>query len=286
MKEDLTGKVFGRLTVLESSDRRYKDGTKLWKCRCECGNIKHLLGRELKKGTTKSCGCLKKELASKKFLHDLTGKKFGKLTVIERADDYILKSGNKEPCWKCRCECGSATIVLAHNLKNGTTKSCGCLKKHEDLIGKKFGKLIVLGFEYEKNGQYFEKCRCECGNIAVVNSTSLKRGLTKSCGCIRNESSTKTAKKMFVADTNIYIPLGKRKLNKNNTSGYTGVTKKQNGKWVAYITFQKKRYYLLEDYDINIAIAARKEAEQNLYSNFLEWYAQTYPERLNKIKNK
>jgi hypothetical protein len=59
-------------------------------------------------------------------LIDLTGKKYGKLTVIERAGS--CKSGSQ---WKCICECGKESIVAACNLKNGEVKSCGCLNiKH------------------------------------------------------------------------------------------------------------------------------------------------------------
>jgi hypothetical protein len=66
---------------------------------------------------------------------DLTGQHFGRLTVIERAGSYRPhgKYGNhSEPLWRCLCDperggCGKETFVIAHNLKNGSTKSCGCL---------------------------------------------------------------------------------------------------------------------------------------------------------------
>ncbi len=56
-------------------------------------------------------------------LIDLTGKKFGKLTVIKRAPNK-----NKEVYWDCYCDCGNNTIKKGKSLKNGDTKSCGCLK--------------------------------------------------------------------------------------------------------------------------------------------------------------
>ena len=59
-------------------------------------------------------------------LKNLTGQRFGKLTVIERADDYIDKNGEKHVCWKCKCLCGNECIVKGHDLRNGHTKSCGC----------------------------------------------------------------------------------------------------------------------------------------------------------------
>lgn len=55
---------------------------------------------------------------------DLTGKRFGKLTVIKR----VYKK-DKNVCWLCRCDCGNETIVAANHLKDGHTTSCGCVHK-------------------------------------------------------------------------------------------------------------------------------------------------------------
>jgi len=70
---------------------------------------------------------------------DLTGLKFGKLTVIERAENSPI--GHTR--WDCRCECGNETIVSSSDLKSGNTKSCGCLKKknnfkHGDIKSKEY----------------------------------------------------------------------------------------------------------------------------------------------------
>lgn len=59
-------------------------------------------------------------------LINLIGKKFGKLAVIERAEND--KSGQTQ--WLCECDCGNRIIVQRSNLKSGNTKSCGCYKKH------------------------------------------------------------------------------------------------------------------------------------------------------------
>ncbi len=57
---------------------------------------------------------------------DLSGMKFGKLTVLRRSSDV---GGGKKPVvkWICRCECGKVCIVSGDSLKTGHTKSCGCL---------------------------------------------------------------------------------------------------------------------------------------------------------------
>lgn len=55
------GAVFGRLTVIrETEERKYKNV--VYECRCQCGNIKHVRGSELKSGNVKSCGCLRAEI--------------------------------------------------------------------------------------------------------------------------------------------------------------------------------------------------------------------------------
>ena len=57
---------------------------------------------------------------------DLTGRRFGKLVVIKKADK---KDRQKHLMWLCKCECGKEIIVVGYSLKNGNTKSCGWLKK-------------------------------------------------------------------------------------------------------------------------------------------------------------
>lgn len=63
---DLTGKKFGRLTVLGISPRKIKSRDACWLCRCTCGNEISVIGRSLRRGATQSCGCLQRELLSQK----------------------------------------------------------------------------------------------------------------------------------------------------------------------------------------------------------------------------
>ena len=60
-----------------------------------------------------------------KFI-DLTGKRFGKLTVIKRTDDYISPKGKHSVRWLCQCEYGTVKAIAQSSLKSGDTQSCGC----------------------------------------------------------------------------------------------------------------------------------------------------------------
>ncbi len=121
--KDLTGKKFGRLSVLERGlNKRNKPA---WKCLCDCGNIVEIAGCELKQNQTKSCGCLRKDLLKK----DIAGNKYGKLTAIKP-----LRI-NTSTIWLCECECGNFHECTINHLEMNQVKSCGCwFKKTEEVM--------------------------------------------------------------------------------------------------------------------------------------------------------
>ena len=61
---------------------------------------------------------------------DRTGQKYGHLTVIERAENYVSLKGSEGVRWKCLCDCGKEVIVCSTSLVSGSTKSCGCYREH------------------------------------------------------------------------------------------------------------------------------------------------------------
>ena len=133
---------------------------------------------------------------------DLTGQKYGRLTVIKEngrsKTGYVL--------WLCRCECGNLVTVISSNLLTGNTTSCGCRfketrtynqrKQREELIkqdikGKKFGRLTAVSpTNQRKQRSVVWQCLCECGNTKYVSRKDLTNGLVKSCGCLRNRKNS------------------------------------------------------------------------------------------------
>lgn len=124
---DLTGKHFGRLTVIRRAPNG-KDGRAKWLCRCECGNERIISGKCLRNGHTQSCGCLARDINSERSLIDHTGERFGRLVVLSRADDYVAPNGKHHVQWLCQCDCGAQTVVDVCQLTGGKTLSCGCYK--------------------------------------------------------------------------------------------------------------------------------------------------------------
>lgn len=80
-------------------------------------------------------------------------------------------------------------ICLRSYRENRSCNSCGRKKTKQNLIGKIFGKLTVIGAAPYRNtdpGPYW-KCKCECGNITEVRTRSLIDGITKTCGSISHK---------------------------------------------------------------------------------------------------
>src|SRR2546430_826264 len=115
VKIDLIGRTFGNLTVL-SFALRNRWGGSTWLCKCLCGKETIVTGGHLTKGVTKSCGC-KRGLKLNKYhnnrLIDITGKKYGLLTVVNQH----LNPNKNETLWVCKCDCGNQIMAASHSLR-------------------------------------------------------------------------------------------------------------------------------------------------------------------------
>lgn len=119
--EDMTGRRFGRLVVLEKIK---ESGKAKYKVRCDCGREKVVLADNLRRGMTTSCGkCYRetKEFAMSR-VKDITGKRFGRLVVIKEL-------GNRKVL--CKCDCGKEKIINKSHLVDGDIRSCGCLLRNQ-----------------------------------------------------------------------------------------------------------------------------------------------------------
>ena len=113
---------------------------------------------------------------------DITGKKYGMLTVIER-----VKNVGNASMWKCKCDCGNEIIVPNMELKYGSKKSCGCTEVYNhmtfDLTGRRFDNVTVLEKAKSKDGERRWVCECDCGNKVEFSTRQLLHRSNLSCGC-------------------------------------------------------------------------------------------------------
>ena len=201
-KYDLLNQKFGKLTVVEKVRKNNKVA---WRCKCECGNEIISITHNLLAGIIVSCGCYRKENASKNFTKDLTGKTFSELTVLNATDERK----NGAIVWKCQCSCGNIAYVQTGNLSSGHTKSCGHLNKtnsqnRSQLIGQKFGRLEVIEYLGSNDkSQSIWKCKCDCGNYTTSTSALLNLGNKKSCGCLKSKGEEKIIK--LLQENNIFF---------------------------------------------------------------------------------
>lgn len=194
---NLTGQKYGKLLVLYPGEpviRKTGHKKTTWVCKCDCGKIVTIQTESLRSGRANSCGCKNAELRRE----DLTNQRFGKLIAIKPDTPHYTSGGNSIPHWICQCDCGNIVSVSTRSLKNGNTRSCGCLRaetmwqKTELLIGQKFGYLTILervkdNDDNSDRKRVKYKCKCDCGSIVIVRGEDLKSGKTQSCGCLKSK---------------------------------------------------------------------------------------------------
>lgn len=117
---------------------------------------------------------------------DVTGEKYGKLTAIKR----LNKNNHNSYTWLWKCDCGNLKEAPVNQVKYGNISSCGCAKKghstprkQRNLVGQKYGKLLVLKPLGKINGDahFYSLVRCDCGEEFSVKDTLLIN--KRICGC-------------------------------------------------------------------------------------------------------
>lgn len=242
-----------------------------------------------------------------KVKEDLTGKTFGRLTVIEQAEDYVCPDGRYNAQWLCECNCDEHTriVIRGSHLKRGHTQSCGCIRKekateYNKLIRKKTNKyklnledehgLYGIGYCYN-TGKEFYFDMDDYDKIKDYRWSEYKRS-NKNYSSVRAYNKD-TGATIFIhhiisgkyhdhADRNTF---NNRKYNlrqataqenarnvsisKNNKSGFIGVSwNERYRKWESYIGMNDHKTHLGKFNDKEDAIRARLEAEAKYFGEF------------------
>lgn len=283
---DLVGQKFNKLTVINRvSDYVYPDGKRMidrWECLCECGKKCIVYGKNLRLNKTKSCGCIKKDVAKERIV-DYTGHQFGSLTVI-RQIEKPEKYKNKGTYWLCRCTCGNEVIKIAADIKRENGKTCGkCPVNKYDMSGE-------IGVGYTSNNKifYFDKedfdlikgftwCQNSDGYIVAWNIKDkrfiymhrLITGASQNYVVDHIFHKKNDNRKEFLRVCKHQENIMNSQIQINNTSGCTGVKwNSQINKWTASIMIDRKGIYLGSFKLFEDAVKARIEAENKYFKEY------------------
>lgn len=130
-----------------------------------------------------------------------SGQRYGKLLVLERAPDRPRASQHgSRTFWLCRCDCGREVQVDSGSLATRNTSGCRWCGGSKSEAGKRYGRLVVVRsvlkntddryptppFKMRKQGTQW-LCLCDCGTEIITRGSNLRRGESKSCGCVATE---------------------------------------------------------------------------------------------------
>ena len=273
-RNDLAGKTFGRLTVVELAARR--NGRPRWVCRCECGAACEVVTHSLTSGLTRSCGCLRLDSPKRCTGSDgqpkYVGERYGKLTVL--STERRRKSGESRFFAVCVCDCGNTHGAWVNSLRTGHSTSCGCAQHVPKHGGSRTAEYRIL-----------MKVVQRCTNPSDPGFDSYGgRGITV---CDRWRESFES----FLADMGTRptprhsidridndrgyepgncrwaLPLTQsrnRRARSDSKSGFRGIGDR-SGRWVAYIVTNGKRTELGSHGSLESALAARLAAEERYW---------------------
>ena len=217
---------------------------------------------------------------------DLTDIRFGKLVAKRRAPN-----SGKRTMWECECDCGNVVTVCAGDLKNGHTKSCGCLvyeiePNEYDLSGRYAKMIFEDGTETIFNKKYYNFIKQYHWWVTDNHVFGYVDGRPRALAVvIMEEAEFIRIGRGYVVDHINRNPLDNRRSNlriatysennanhairKDNQYGCTGISYcKKSGRWSARINFEGKLIHLGFFCDKEDAIKARKRAEREYFGRF------------------
>ena len=223
-------------------------------------------------------------------LKDLTGQVFGRLTVIERAPNYITPKGQSKTVWHCKCNCGNDDdiLVMGTHLRSGHTVSCGCIQKERAVEANtkrnKYDEINGIGYingniQFYFSPEDFDKIKNHSWYLSN-NGYVQTRIDDKIVGIHR---LIMNAPDDMCVDHINHDKLNNRRENLrvctiqennfnqitrgNSESGRIGVVP-YNNKWLAQIGYDKSNIKLGIFENKEDAIEARKAAEEKYFGNF------------------
>lgn len=188
------------MVIEKTKNDKAKKKCTFWLCKCECGNTSIVSTTDLVSGKITQCWDCAHKASGKSKRKDLTGHRFGKLTVTKMLYSVKDKNGRIRTRCECKCDCGNIVIRNADKFKPDTLSSCGCARKEigmrlrKNIIGQKFGRLTVVE-DIPGTVPLKVRCKCDCGNEVILRKNDVMSSHTSSCGCLHSDRTRDTSTK-------------------------------------------------------------------------------------------
>lgn len=231
VKDDLTGRVFGNLTVIERGPDLIQGGKRraAWYCECSCGYPDKLLisGDSLKSGSTKSCGCIHRNNYAENNIYDLTGDHG--ICRMKDGHEFIFDLEDYDKIKRYTWHSSTRGYII-------TTRYIRGIKKHQGMMLHRY----LMGVEDID----WKECVVDHinGDIRDNRKSNLR---------VVSQSQNGMNSKISI----------------NNTSGVCGVNR-MNGRWAASITVNFEKIFLGIYDDFDDAVNARIEAEEKYFGEY------------------
>ena len=280
-----------------------------WLCECNCESHKQIIvtADNLRRGHTLSCGCVKAERSTEAQLIDMTGwvmSEHGvpdsRITVIHRVDDEIIPNGKHYIQYLCKCSCENKTEFIARgsSLRDGNTKSCGCLARELTSVRNKKSNIYDLSGEFgigwttNTNREFYfdledyDKIKDYCwyeakngnktGAYKMLASHTPGSGETMLfpwvIGCKYYDHINRNTfdnRKINLRPCTVAENTRNISISRNNTSGVIGVYwHKHNKKWYAELMKNGKKVFREGYSEFYDAVVARLRAEIKYFGEF------------------
>ena len=157
--------------LFRSSPLKSSNGAMRWVCKCDCGQIIHREGQQLRSGYAFSCGCTTRRMKN------AVGQRFGRLLVVQS----IGKTKHKSQIVSCLCDCGNTHNVVLSALVQNLVVSCGCL--HSEIVIKRNKDAALADGVASFNSLYgrYKSCANKRGLVWELNQQQFAELTQKNC---------------------------------------------------------------------------------------------------------
>lgn len=164
----VSGARFGKLVLVEKTQKKVHRRRPVWLCRCDCGRLVEKADYNIRRAKVPMCD----DCRGSKNAQCEPGRKIGNLTLVKKTQKKVY---GRRPVWLCRCKCGRLIEKADYNLRRAKVPMCDyCRGKAVLKPGMNVFNLKLVDVFISKNGVRIWLCECSCGWVGYVEDVFLR----------------------------------------------------------------------------------------------------------------